>query len=298
MYGRGTSDSKGNLVMGLMAVKALLESGGHANGRILFESVVDEECSGGGAGTLACCLAGITGDFAIVMDGQCGRVVTGCNGVLTVRLTVKGRAGHSAHPGSVNAIDKGIQAKQAFDVFAREHVRSYPQCHAVVSMFRAGTLPSVVPGEAELVAHMSYECTAARAAEEQQGHWGGALIRQRVESALRELAPADSWFSGQPVGINWVNDLNPFFTDERNAYVQAAVTSARQVSGPGVEVGVMRAWCDAAWLSRKLRIPVIGLGHGTPGTAHGAEEHVVLDDLHRGAKTVALTLHRILSVPQ
>lgn len=295
MYGRGTSDSKGNLVMGLMAVKALLEAGDGLNGRILFESVVDEECSGGGAGTLACCLAGITGDLAIVMDGQCGLVVTGCNGVLTARLVAKGRAGHSAGREAVNAIDKGIRVRQAFDVFAQAHLGQYPDCHAVISMFRAGTLPSVVPGEAELVAHMSYECTAAREAEERYGQWGGEVIRQRLAAVMADLPLADPWFRDQPVGITWVNDLNPFSTDEHHPFVQTAVAATREVSGAGVKVGMMRAWCDAAWLSRKLRIPVIGMGHGSAGTAHAADEFVVLDDLRRGARTIALTLNRILS---
>ena len=55
--------------MGLVVVEALLKHGGGLNGRIVFESVVDEECNGGGAGTLACCEAGITGDVAICLDG-------------------------------------------------------------------------------------------------------------------------------------------------------------------------------------------------------------------------------------
>ena len=62
LYGRGTSDTKGNLVMGLVAVAAVLQHTAGLRGRIVFESVVDEECNGAGAGTLACCLAGITGD--------------------------------------------------------------------------------------------------------------------------------------------------------------------------------------------------------------------------------------------
>lgn len=295
MRGRGTSDSKGNLVMGLVALKALLESGGSLNGRIVFESVVDEECSGGGAGTLACCLAGITGDLAIVMDGQHGQIVTGCNGVLTARLTVRGRSGHSADPQSVNAIDKAMTVKAAFDAFSRDYLRRYPRCHAVISMFRAGTLPAVVPGEAEMMVHMSYDCAAARAAEEADGRWGGGLVRREVDAAMAGLPAVDAWFAGEPVAVTWVNDLHPFATDTENPYVRLAAATAEEVSGPGLKMGPMRAWFDAAWLSRKLRLPVIGLGHGTAGTAHSAGEYVILDDLRKGAGTVALTLHRMLS---
>ena len=71
-----------------------------------LESVVDEECSGSGAGTMGCCEAGVTGDMAIVLDGSRGLVVTGCNGIATAWMTVKGRAGHSSYGTAVSAIDR------------------------------------------------------------------------------------------------------------------------------------------------------------------------------------------------
>ena len=39
------------------------------SGSIVFESVMDEECSGSGAGTLTCCHEGYTGDMVVVVDG-------------------------------------------------------------------------------------------------------------------------------------------------------------------------------------------------------------------------------------
>ena len=73
------------------------------------------------------------------------------------------------------------------------------------------------------------------------------------------------------------------------------VEAMAEVRGEGVEAKPLMAWFDAAHLARQLEIPAIGLGFGTPGTAHGSGEYVVLEDLFIGARTLALTLHRLLS---
>ena len=48
MYGRGTLDMKGGLVAGLLAIQAVRECYGALPGDIVFESVIEEECTGNG----------------------------------------------------------------------------------------------------------------------------------------------------------------------------------------------------------------------------------------------------------
>ena len=189
MYGRGTTDTKGNLVVGLMAIEALLADAEGLGGAIVFESVVDEECNGGGAGTLACCLAGVTGDLALCLDGPKGVAHHGCNGIATARVVVEGRAGHGSRAGSVNAIDKAVAAKQAIDAFGAALRAEHPTCRTNVGVFRSGTLPAIVPGEAELQINMSYPPEEAARAERELGQWGGALFRDM--RAIR--APEGCW---------------------------------------------------------------------------------------------------------
>ena len=107
IWGRGASDCKGPLAAGLIAIKALLSAADTLSGSIVYESVMDEECSGSGAGTLTCCNEGYTGDMAIVVDGS-GLIIThGCSGCLTADVTVFGQGGHAA-VGGISAIDKGF----------------------------------------------------------------------------------------------------------------------------------------------------------------------------------------------
>lgn len=294
MFGRGSSDSKGNLVMGLVAIQALLEQAEGLNGRLIFESVVDEECNGAGAGTLACCLAGITGDFAICLDGTRGQVNIGCNGVATARLLVRGQAGHGSGRDAVSALDKGIQVKEAIETFAAEYAEIFPHCPFNIGVFRAGTLPAIVPGEAELQVNLNYDVQDADQAEQQEGVWDGRLFRTRFEWAMAALGEKDEWFARHPVEVSWIKDIYPFWCDPADEYIQVVLQAAAEVEGKAVEARSLIAWFDAAHLARQLKIPTIGLGFSTPGTAHGSGEYVVLEDLFTGAQVVALALYRLL----
>lgn len=295
MYGRGTTDTKGSMVMGLIAIEALRDSGLIRNGRIRYASVVDEECGGGGAGTMACCEAGVTGDVAIVLDGARGQVVTGCNGLSAVWLTVKGRQGHSSYGNAVSAIDKGIAVKQAIDAFMTDYDRRFPGLKGAVGVFHSGTLPSNVPGEATLAVNLKYDLSEAAEAERLTGVWGGALFRKQFEAAMAALGEQDPWFKEEPVLLKWTTDLYPYSVDPGHPLVATAVQAAEEATGQRPEARFLGAWYDGARLSRRLGIPVIGLGHGEPGQAHTAAEQVKISDLMDGARTVALTLLRLLA---
>jgi len=294
MYGRGTSDTKGNLVTGLVAIAALLDHAGGLSGRLIFESVVDEECNGAGAGTLACCLAGVGGNFALCLDGDRTHVASGCNGVVTARVVVHGQAGHGSGRGAISALDKGIEVKQAIDAFTIEHAEVFPHCPVNIGVFRAGTLPAIVPGQAELQVNLNYDVQDASEARRRQGHWDGRLFRARFERSMADLSQRDEWFAKRPVEVAWIKDMYPFWCNPGDEYIQKVRAAISEVRGEEVEAGPVMSWFDAAHLAHQLKIPVVGLGFGTPGAAHGANEYVVLEDLFTGARTVALALSRLL----
>lgn len=294
MYGRGSSDTKGNMVMGLVAVKAILANSSGLDGRIIFESVVDEECNGAGAGTLACCFEGITGDIAICLDGSTGGLVNGCMGIATSRVLVSGKGGHSSTGGSVSAIDKAIAVKEQIDVFRDEHVEAHPSCVINIGMFHSGTLPAIVPGEAELQLNMSYDTQDAELSEEAFGVWDGAVFRQRFQDAMAGMGHLDEWFNRKPVRVEWIKDMYPFISDANDPLIQIVANAASEVREEEVCVKPMTAWFDGAHLARRLGIPCVGAGRGTPGKPHSADEYVVIDDLLKGAQSLALALYRLL----
>ncbi len=67
IYGLGACDMKGGIVASLFALKAIISLNISIIGKVIIESVVDEEF-GGGNGSLACVKKGYKGNFAIITE--------------------------------------------------------------------------------------------------------------------------------------------------------------------------------------------------------------------------------------
>jgi len=67
IYGLGSCDMKGGIIASIFALKAILDLNIPIKGKVIIESVVDEEF-GGANGSLACVKKGYKGDFAIITE--------------------------------------------------------------------------------------------------------------------------------------------------------------------------------------------------------------------------------------
>lgn len=289
IYGRGSSDDKGGMVMGIAAVKAAARFAGELGGSVVHQSVVDEECSGGGAGTLACCLEGYTGDEAIVIDGQGLAITRGCQGVLTAGLTVHGRGGHAA-TGGVNAIDKAVHVKQAIDRFKQARETQNPDWLVNLGVFRSGVHAAVVPDSARLSLNIVYGIEEAARNEAAGSGWNGTAIRAAFEHVVRGADRSDPFLSAHPTELVWDKDLVPFETPEDAPVVRHLAAAYEAVLDREAGARIMPAWADAANLARYGSIPSVLFGCGTEGKAHSQDEYVVIEDIITGAKVVAAYL--------
>ncbi len=298
VHGRGASDCKGGIVAGLFAIKALRESGAAPDCEIIFESVVDEECSGAGAGTLACCLAGVKGRYCIVLDGMAGLIYNGCQGVLTAEITVRGRAGHGS-VGGVSAVEKLLVAKGAIDRLAAERAESRPGFLINVGVMRAGLAPWTVPNHGWLAANINYAYGEAAEAEKAGEGFNGTLARKRLEAILAEVAGADDWLREHPPELVWVKDVPPYRMEDAESpedvkrLLCAATDAFREAWGTGPDVGELHAWGDAAHLARAAGMPVVGMGTGEPGTSHTATEFNKISNVRKTAAAAALTVLKL-----
>jgi len=294
IYGRGTSDDKGGMAAGVIAIRAVLEFRDRLRGTIIHESVVDEECSGSGAGTLACCLAGYSGDEAVVIDGGGLEILRGCGGCLTAAVKVFGRSGHAAR-GGVNAIDKAVLIKEAIDGFKRQREAADPDALVNLGVFRAGEHPAVVPGSAELGLNMVYAIAEAAENERTGGRWSGDAVRKEFERCIRAAESRDPWLADHPSEIEWVKDLVPFETPADAPLVLRLAAAGSAALGRSLSVGIMSAWGDAANIARYGGVPAVFFGPGTPEAAHAADESVAIQDLVDCAKVVAAYLVLLLA---
>jgi len=294
IWGRGTSDCKGGLTCGLMAVRAVLEAGVRLKGRIIYESVVDEESNGSGAGTLACLYEGYRGDEAIVMDGNDLAIITGCGGCLTADIEVEGREAHSASGRGVSAIEKALVVKRGIDAFSEERRCAHPDAVVNLGIFRAGVHPAVVPGSAYLSLNIVYEVEEAQEAEARGLGWGGMPLRRRFEDLIRRAEAQDPWLAEHPSRITWVKDLLPYRTDPDAPLVRELADVVREILGMDPVVQEIPAWGDAAYLARLGGMPTVMFGPGKGEKCHSPDEYVEISDLIAATEVLAVYIARRL----
>jgi len=292
MFGRGTSDCKGGMTVGVSAIKALLAVADDLKGKLIFESVVDEECNGGGAGTLACLDAGYRGDMALFLDGNDETITIGCNGCLTAGVDVEGQAGHAARGSGVNAIEKGIIIQQAIYDFKRDREQKRPEARLNLGIFHGGVLPAVVPAEARLEMNIVYEMDEAVASQQKTGIWGGAVVREELERYIIEAEQKDDWLREHPSQVEWIKDLVPFQEPEDQPLVVKMKDTFVAVLGTEPVVNRMIAWTDSAWASSYAHIPTVLFGPGVSSAPHSDNEYIELENLTHCAKILALFLLR------
>ena len=293
IWGRGTSDCKGNLAMGLIAIKALLSVADQLSGSIVYESAMDEECSGSGAGTLTCCSEGYTGDMAIVVDGG-GLVIThGCGGCLTADLTVLGQGGHAAI-GGISAIDKGLIIKNAIDDFKQQRESLYPDSKVNLGIFNSGVHSAMVPSRAYLSLNIIYKLAEAQQAESRRLKFGGVQVRKAFERIICKYEEKDEWLEEHRAEIEWVKDLLPFETSVDHPLVQGLRSAFVDILGYEPETSTMSAWLDGSWIYHFADTPIVSFGSGKEETAHADVEYVEIEDMKNCAKVLACFMYRQL----
>lgn len=297
IWGRGTTDCKGQLSAAATSLQALMESAEGLSGRIIFQSVVEEECSGSGAGTLACIDAGFPGDAVLIIDGSGLQPTVGCLGVFTADIRVPGKAGHGSFNGAVNAIEKARVALQGWGRFVESRRKNRPDCPTNLGVFRSGSHPAVVPHEAFLSMNINYALEEAELSEQQGRGWGASLCLEQLEKAIEVACARDEWLSkNQPV-IELVKDLYPFNTPTDDPFAVLIQRAAEDVMGEPCAPVTMPAWFDGAHFAVQREVPVVGFGGGLSGQAHSATEHVMIDHLVTEAKMIAVVASRYLGGP-
>ena len=294
IWGRGASDCKGGLTVALEAIRILHDLGLPLAGSLVLQSVVEEECSGSGAGTLACLDAGYTGDFALFVDGNSLTMTVGCGGCLTADLRVTGKMGHAAAGTGVSAIEKALAVKRGIDGFKNEREAEQPHRRVNLGILNAGVHAAVVPGSAYMSLNAVYDVQEAEAARAAGHGWGGAPIRARFEKLIRQAEVGDTWLADHPTQVTWVKDLAPFEQPPDDPWVQRLAAVCGQVLGADPVFDRMTAWSDAAWPAALGGIPTVLFGPSLAGQAHGPEEHIVVDDLVRCAEVLAAFLAQAL----
>jgi succinyl-diaminopimelate desuccinylase len=290
MYGRGAAVSKSDFATYAFALLALMDAGAPLAGAVELHFTCDEE-AGGSIGPQWLLAQGLSRpDFAISAGFSYG-IVTAHNGCLHLEIEIAGKQAHAALPATgVDALEAATTVLAAL----YRHRQGYAARHSVVAGIETPTLvvgliagginTNVVPDRVtlrldrriipeehgEAVERELTEVIAAAMTARPQARCTVRRIMLAaplaplagVERLVEPLMRHGSRIMGTPIGPHGV----PLYTDARH-YAGAGIPTVLYGAGP-------RSIGEA--------------------NAHGADEHLRLDDLAKATEVVANVLLDLL----
>ena len=274
LYGPGTVDMKGGLVLGIMIMVALKECGYNAR-PLKFIMISDEELSEG--------LSGEEGkDFirdnarhcaaAITLEGGNGKNITvGRKGSIRYKVYVKGKATHagSAYADGISAIKEA--AHKILDI---EAPSDQAQITYNCGIIKGGTAPNTVPSEVMFTLYNRYWKLAQR-----------QIIRDHVEGII-----AKSYIPGTVSTFDIVGERLPMDATEDNYALAAHIGSVSEKYGFGaMEPQLKSSGSDASYTTMAGAPSVCSVGP-SGGRAHSPEEFMNKSSLVPRAKVLAASI--------
>ncbi len=232
LRGRGTEDCIGNAIC---CAKIMCELQGKASVGTFFAG--DEE--NGGETTKGMVDRGYNANkIGIVMDGGAFTICTAQKGILVLKFTAQGRAGHSSQPWLFdNAIDKLLDGYAKFKAAWPVKASSRDQWHDTMApcIIKGGNANNQIPDYAELIVNIRY----INADDEEK----------IIEMAHRTSGLDVSVYRGcQPLYADESNvaliklkeSMQSFFPDQRVTFCHMnGATDARHMGTMGVPIAIL-----------------------------------------------------------
>jgi acetylornithine deacetylase len=284
IYGRGSCDMKGGLAATLMALRIARELQG-IQGKVIFESVVDEE--GGGNGSLACATEGYSADAAIVAEPTNLKICCAHRGVLIGHIEVYGKAAHASekHEG-VSALDKGVEILRelsSLEQWRRDHVDPHPLLEKPIILagkFQAGDQVNIVPPKATIDIDVKYLPSEV----DEEG--AGSKVKSQIVNWILKESEKDPWLKLTPPKIEFLYDLPPSSTPADHPLISALNTVYSLLfGGQSTEVIGFQAWSDMYHLNSH-GTPAIVFGPGDVKHAHQTDEYIDIQQLIDATKVL------------
>jgi len=294
MYGRGTYDMKGGIAAWVHAVEALRACGVELAGDLTLQTTIEEE-AGGVGGVLSALERGYRPDAAVVAEPSgLPAVGVASAGVLYFRVTVHGRAAHTAHKFlGVDAVGKAATVYHALEDLHRERneryddyppaVNQYAEAagsttNLSVTSFDAGTWTSTVPGKATMEFRIGWPPSTGEDRED---------VREEVLDTVRSVADDDEWLREHPPEVEWFGwSTDPHEFDVDSAFADVVFDNAEAVTGREVRYRGGLGGNDERFYNRYYDVPTPSVGP-TGGNGHGPDEYVDVDSLVETAKVMA-----------
>lgn len=279
VFARGAADMKCGLVAGLLAMKAVRDSGVPLSKSVLFTGVVDEEYASIGTEDAA---KRYDADAALVMDGG-PKPCIAHKGFAWVTVETLGKAAHgSNYVEGVDAVSMMGRFLTRVDALnsAYEKEPQHPLCG------RKSIHASLVEGGKELSTYPDY--CKARFERRTLPKENPAGIVDEFEAIVRDLRSDDPRFDA---GVNLDFVRNGYEIAPDHPLVKALTDAIREATGEEAPLVGAYGWLDSAVLGAK-GIPTVIYGVGGDG-AHDLVESCFISDIVKCAGVVADLIVRL-----
>ena len=277
VYGRGSLDMKGGLVMGLLALDAVKRSGRTLRRSVLFTGVVDEEYASAGTEDV---VSRYEADAAVVMEPTALKLHLAHKGFAWATVEISGRAAHgSNYEEGVDAIAKMGRLLVELENLGAHYLRS--DGHPLVG--KPSIHASLIQGGRELSTYPDH-CKLQLERRTLPGE-DPAGIAQEMDRICSRLRDADPEFQYK-IAVDFTRDA--YEVESSDPVVRALGRSWEKVTGTKPEYAGSSGWLDSALLG-EAGIPTVIFGPDGAG-AHASVEYVLMSSMIEGAEVLAETI--------
>ena len=290
MYGRGVAVSKSDFATYAFALKALEESGLVHKGAIELHLTYDEEV-GGAIGPGLIVEQGLSKPDYVISAGFSYNVVVAHNGCLHLEVRVEGKSAHAARPDTgVDALEAATKLLTALYALRERYKAAHSKVVGIdhptltVGLISGGINTNVVPDV------VTMRIDRRMIPEENPAEVERDLVAE-IERVLTAIP-------GIRVKTKRILLARPFTPQPgQEVLVSALQRHAKTVMGIDIPAEGVPLYTDARLYSA-AGVPTALYGAGPrsllEANGHRADEKLVLDDLIKATKVVALTLAELL----
>jgi putative selenium metabolism hydrolase len=290
IFGRGAVDEKAAMAGFLLAGKWLAANApdnGFPFTLIVVGSVMEEDCDGYPLRHIIE-NESLKPDYVLLGEPTNMKVYRGQRGRMELEIATKGKSAHGAHNRQgINAIYKMNPIVKAIERLDRRlpSVAPLGRGSITVSDIRSrGPSLCSVPDHCRI--HLDRRLTVGETRESALAELEELVLNSGVEAEVSIPAYVGrSWkgteFRQEAYFPTWI-------VQEEHPLVQAALDTARTVSGRKVKSGFWSFSTNGVATSGRHGIPTVGLAPGREELAHSSREEIDLEDLVRAARFYAL----------
>jgi len=266
IYGRGTSDDKGNLACAMEAMRSLVEDKVKLRYDVILAATVDEE-TGSKKGIIPLIEKEILKpDAALILDSDEFYTIVAQKGLMHGRVQIFGKKAHGAYNWrGINSIELAAKVieklKEHNFLFKKHKLLRAPTVN--IGTIKGGDKVNIVADFCEFSFDLRFL----------PGMDPKAIIK-KIHSLVKSIAPRNKVI---------IDDLqHPYVIDSEHPLVKTYIETCKKMKTKSLLKGSEGA--TVITFFQKKKIPAVATGYGSCKTAHTTDEYAEIDKLFKGTK--------------